>query len=276
MATADQQMVVTDLDGTLLDDARRCPDANLAALTDLARRGICRAVATGRSLYSANRVLPPDFPIDYLIFSSGAGIIEYASRALIFSASLTADEIRRSAAALQAQGLDFAVQAPVPDSHVHSSFASASPHPDFEHRCEIYREFRSPAPGLPETACQLIAITDQRPGLVEAIRAALPGLNVVRTTSPLDHRSLWIEIFPGNVSKAAAAQELCTRLGVPGQRTLAVGNDYNDLALLDWAGLAAVVGNSPEELRHRYHAVADNNAGGFAEAVRYGISNSIC
>ena len=40
-------LVVTDLDGTLLDSASRLSDANREALETLGRNGVVRAVATG-------------------------------------------------------------------------------------------------------------------------------------------------------------------------------------------------------------------------------------
>ena len=56
--------VFTDLDGTLLNSSQRLSDINRQTLTSLGRAGICRVVATGRSLYSARRVLDDAFPID--------------------------------------------------------------------------------------------------------------------------------------------------------------------------------------------------------------------
>ena len=60
---ATPHLVVTDLDGTLLDSASRLGGANRRSLEGLARNGTVRAVATGRSLYSARTVMPADFPV---------------------------------------------------------------------------------------------------------------------------------------------------------------------------------------------------------------------
>lgn len=260
-------MVVTDLDGTLLDDRRVCAPQDRATLVQLGRHGIVRVVATGRSLHSARRVLPPDFPIDYLVFSAGAGVMAWHTQALLLARHLAPADVARAVAALAARRLDVAVLDPVPDSHWFTAVATAAPHPDFVRRRALYGAFERPGGALPERACQLIAITAPEPGLVEDVRAELPELNVVRTTSPLDHASLWIEVFPPDVSKATAAAFVAGQLSVPPVRTLAVGNDYNDLDLLAWASDAAMVGNAPADLRARYPAVADNNGAGFSAAV---------
>jgi hypothetical protein len=104
------------------------------------------------------------------------------------------------------------------------------------------------------------------------LRDALPAFQVIRTTSPLDGRSTWVEVFPAGVGKADAAAWLLEREGRGNTLSVAIGNDYNDLDLLEWADRAFVVSNAPAELRERYTAVASNDDGGFSEAVRQVLS----
>jgi len=101
----------------------------------------------------------------------------------------------------------------------------------------------------------------------EALVEALDHLNVVLTTSPLDHRSRWIEIFPPTASKSQAAEWLRARHGVAHDDVLAVGNDYNDRDLLEWARHAFVVANAAAPLKDRYAVVGSNDDQGFADAV---------
>jgi hydroxymethylpyrimidine pyrophosphatase-like HAD family hydrolase len=95
----------------------------------------------------------------------------------------------------------------------------------------------------------------------------LPGFNVIQTTSPLDGESTWIEIFPTTVSKSLTAAWLAEELGVDRSRTVAVGNDYNDLDLLEWSASSYVVANAPTDLKSRFPSVASNNDAGVAETV---------
>ena len=48
---------------------------------------------------------------------------------------------------------------------------------------------------------------------------------------------------------------------------MAIGNDYNDMDLLEWTGSGYVVDNAPVELKDRFCPVASNNHGGVADAV---------
>jgi hydroxymethylpyrimidine pyrophosphatase-like HAD family hydrolase len=90
---------------------------------------------------------------------------------------------------------------------------------------------------------------------------------VIRTTSPLDGASRWIEIFPLSVSKARGAEWVVRRHGIRDQDVLAVGNDYNDLDLLDWAAASYLVKNAPQPLHDLFPTVPSNDASGFSEAV---------
>ena len=70
----------------------------------------------------------------------------------------------------------------------------------------------------------------------DQVASLLPDLTVIRTTSPLDHRSTWIEVFPREVSKSQAAAWLAARHGIRRGDVCAVGNDYNDRDLLEPRG----------------------------------------
>ena len=102
----------------------------------------------------------------------------------------------------------------------------------------------------------------------DQVASLLPDLTVIRTTSPLDHRSTWIEVFPREVSKSQAAAWLAARHGIRRGDVCAVGNDYNDRDLLEWAGSSYVVANAAPELRTRHDVVAAGGHCGVAEAIR--------
>ena len=265
-------MVVTDLDGTLFQKDHRISERNYRTLLDLGRRGIVRAIATGRHLYSAHKVLSRDFPIDFLIFSSGAGILDWPEQQLLFSAAMNPEETALAFASLSRRSLDFMVHRPIPENHHFLYFSSGLSNPDFEARCRLYRDFAAPGCSQqlpPGEACQFVAIEPyfRELSCYVEIREELDRLTVVRTTSPLDGRSRWIEIFSKEASKARAAFRIARDLGIPEQAVMAVGNDYNDLDLLEWAARSFVVNDAPAELLTRFPAVHSADESDFSEAV---------
>jgi hydroxymethylpyrimidine pyrophosphatase-like HAD family hydrolase len=265
-------MVVTDLDGTLFQSERRISARNYRTLEDLGSRRVLRVVATGRHLLSARRVLADGFPIDFLIFSSGAGILAWRSQKLLRSISMSEEEVASAFEAFSSRSLDFMVHRPIPHNHHFVYYSSGEGNPDFEARCALYREFAKPGrPGLlpMRKACQLLAIEPYFRSFsrYRQIKAQLPGLTVIRTTSPLDGKSRWLEIFPGRVSKALASRWLARTQGIREDRILAVGNDFNDLDLLRWAAKSFAVGGAPEELAGQFPVVRGGDESDFSEAV---------
>ena len=94
-----------------------------------------------------------------------------------------------------------------------------------------------------------------------------PGLSVLRSSSPFNDGHLWLEIFPPEVSKGRAAASLAQKLGLGPENSLALGNDYNDLDLLRWAGRAFVTQDAPADLTALYPTIAPAGPGGLAQAA---------
>lgn len=270
-------LLVSDLDGTLLDRDGAAHPRALAALRGLGDRGVLRVIATGRSLASFQRVSFP-LPIDCLVFSSGAGVLQLGGEpTLLRRAALSAAQVETAAALLQSLDLDYMIHPPVPEEHAfsyRSSTASRAANPDFWRRVALYRQSCRPldphdarSPSGPAT--QLLAITGAERGVAvwTQLRAALPELNVVRTTSPLDGSSTWLEIFAADVSKSRACSWLATAFGLEAHQAVCVGNDYNDTDLLAWGGTAFVTADAPTELRARHPTVAPPAEGGIADLI---------
>lgn len=271
------RMVITDLDGTLLRSDRTVSPTDFATLEELGRQQILRVIATGRSLYSAKKVLSEDFPLDYLVFSSGAGILDWPTKRLLLAHHLRQEDIELTCRLLIDFQLDFMLHRPVPDNHHFWYYATGRDNPDFIRRRELYQAFASPfntAVSRLEKACQFVAIEPQNgnPSCYETLRSQLKNLKVIRTTSPLDATTLWIEIFPKSVSKALAGEWLEQQHQLNHKNVFALGNDYNDLDLLEWAENRGVVSNAPPDLRHAYPHVGSHNENGFSEAVKMWIN----
>lgn len=274
MDNKDIQMVITDLDGTLFNDQQEVDQENIDTLQALAEKNIIRVVATGRNLYSALNRLDEDFPIDYMIFSSGAGIYHWKKKKLIHSDYLPRDKVEYIANLLVEYNIDFMVHEMIPENHKFVYYRSNKDNPDFERRFQIYKDFAEPLDPLKETyqhSCQVIAITRDKEDLYTLLNHKIQGVKIIRATSPLDGESIWIEIFPEGVSKGHGVDWLCHYTGVEPSKTLGIGNDYNDLDLLNFTALSYVVDNSPDELKNFYPTCRSNQQCGFTDAVKQTI-----
>ena len=266
-------LFIMDFDGTLLRSDRTFSRIDLAALKQLGERGIVRAIATGRNLYSLNTVDVGDLPVDFIIFSMGAGVLQHAENKIVRRVNLESHEAKKACKVLIANRLDFMIHRTIPDNHMFSYFRSNGGNEDFERRLKLYSRFAVPLNESTDgfgPATQLLAVVPQKgsQAVLEKVRSELPDFSIIRTTSPLDGKATWIEIFPTVVSKSRTVSWLADELDIDRSGVASVGNDYNDLDLLEWTANSFVVDNAPDDLKNHFTAVASNNNGGVAEAAR--------
>jgi Cof subfamily protein (haloacid dehalogenase superfamily) len=274
-------MVITDLDGTLLNDNRLVSEANLETLYELGAGSVTRVIATGRNLYSLKKVIPEDFPIDYLIFSSGAGIMHWPTKQIEQTYHLEQPEIHAVMNYLHQNEFDFMIHHQIPHNHYFLFFDTERENPDFYRRIDHYRFFARQGDltsvDMRRASQFLVIEPSDRKGWERYVmlERELSQVKTIRTTSPLDSKSLWVELFQLSVSKGHAADYIASKLGIKREEVLAVGNDFNDIDLLEWAGMSFVVSNAASELRDQYELVSSNNKGGFTEAVRIWKNKSV-
>ena len=268
-----KKMIVTDLDGTLLNSNGSISDTDLTTLEKLGIEGYCRVIATGRSPFSIRKIFNTgNLPIDYLVFSSGSCIIDWKTDILILAYNLAKKQVKRAYNHLSFLGLDFFILDPVPDNHKCKYIRASYNNSDFERRVSLYEEFAEDITGKPFEpfeSCQLIAILNGNDAvsIYEEVKKYFHDLAVIRSTSPLYHSSLWLEIYSPEVSKANGIQHLAELLGIQRKNIMAVGNDYNDIDMLRWAGRGYAVHNAPDVMKDEFIPVASHKNSGFSEAV---------
>jgi len=94
-------------------------------------------------------------------------------------------------------------------------------------------------------------------GSVEQMRAAEKVLKASEWASECESactvypaRDLSIlDLLPQGVTKGWAVARLAARLGIDRKETMAIGDNWNDLEMLEWAGHAVMMGNAAVELR---------------------------
>jgi hypothetical protein len=279
-------LFVVDLDGTLLTSEREIAPVDLNALSRLREEGFLVAIATGRSNYSFNQLMEKfDYsdqtsrlPVDYVIFSTGAGIMNFPDNTILKSFSLSPKDVRCASEYLELSGLDYMIHRPVPDTSHFLYSHNGTNNPDFHRRLQMYGDFATLLSA--ETlhsfggATEVLCIVSDETGHEVAARVAvaLNQCSVIKATSPLDGKSIWIEIFAPTVSKSQAVKWLSESIGLPQNTICAVGNDYNDVDLLHWAEQGFMVANGPPSLKTLFQSVASNDDGGVSEAVDHWLT----
>lgn len=269
-------IVAADLDGTLLPHGGKISKTDLQTLHSLGDKGVTRVIATGRSFYAFKQDIPNDFPIDYLVFSTGSGIMNWKTGEILQKTSMQSHEVEFLVSHMHKFGIDFMLHMPVPDTHKFYYYATEKPNSDFYERMEYFKDFCSPLEeGHYPDSCQLLAFIEYDLERYEKVTKDLTSFNVLRETSPLNKKNMWIEVFKKGVSKGHALQRLAEELNVPSENVMAIGNDFNDIDMLEFAGNSYVVNNAPSDLKSKYQTVTNAANSGFTEAAKLFFNRTI-
>jgi len=263
-------LVATDLDGTLLRSDKSISEADLAMLEHLGEKKIFRVVATGRNLSKVKEVIHEHVPFDYIAFSSGAGIYDFRRHQLLYSRNIARDTVNKLSDWLINKGLSFFLFQEVPLNSYCWYYRGKNSCEEFDRYFESHAALaeRLPASGrIPAGACQFLVIfkyAEQYTELRDELVLHFDDLKILRASSPFETGYTWMEVFHQDVSKGNAVRFLCDHLNVKREETLGIGNDYNDLDLLDFTSFSYLVKNGPEELKSKYRPAPSNEENAFS------------
>lgn len=85
------------------------------------------------------------------------------------------------------------------------------------------------------------------------LRKYFPELSIARSSDSL------LEIMADGVNKAEAVKYLCELRKIPLSNTIAFGDNYNDLEMLEAAGRGVLMGNAPSDLQKHFSFVTKSN-----------------
>lgn len=83
----------------------------------------------------------------------------------------------------------------------------------------------------------------------------------------------YLEVMHVDASKAKAIQFLLAKYGIQQNETIAIGDNYNDLGMIEFAGTGIAMGNAPDEIKEKADYITDtNNNDGVAKALQHYFS----
>jgi Cof subfamily protein (haloacid dehalogenase superfamily) len=272
------RLLALDIDGTLTDPNFQVPARNIAALRAAHHAGIEIMLATGRRHdYALPIAQELGFPI-WLISSNGA-LIRSSAGETFFTDRLPArtaaeliqymDEFRGHAVLT----FDRAANVPGNDSLVLESADELNK--TVSRWLQVnrpYIKFVSPLENaltedpLQAMYCGRVAFME---GLQQRLSQAefLEKITVLKTQ--YDHRDLCIlDILNRECSKGHALRRWAEQRGIPREQVMAIGDNHNDLEMLEFAGVAVVMGNASHELKQNgWMITGSNEENGVAQAV---------
>ena len=268
------KMLATDLDGTLLNQGHEFPDENRDALLALAEKGVVLIAATGRSRSSIPETLTDMACIKYLITANGARIHLNSTDEIISEQFLAPAAIEY-------------VRPFLDDNEVLCEyFWDGEPHVE-EKRYHEARKYGIPRwfsdyffdTRIPIKDFQ--AVVSENARKIENINFIFGSADVQeRVRSYLTARVDLYEFtssFPFNfeiggvgVNKGAAVDFIAKREGVSSDEVIAFGDNDNDVAMIEYAGIGVATANAvPRALAAAdFVAEQDNEHAGVASVLK--------
>lgn len=286
---ASVKMIVVDIDGTLLPSAgTRISTRNIRALREAEAAGLEIVIATGRrQAYAAPLIAPVELrPATVMITSNGA-VTRTLAGAPLDRFTLPVETARALCPALRPLGATvFTFDREGPGEMVLESLDHLHPRMTawVEANRASIREIRplerafdsgeAPVQGM---VCGTVAEMRRAEAWLAASDLA-PQIEMHRTE--YEARDLTIlDILPPGCSKGLALRRLSQQRGIALEEILAIGDNWNDLEMLECAGQAVVMANGAPDLvaeaRRRGWLIAPcNDQGGVAQVLESVLARS--
>ena len=251
-------LVAVDMDGTLLHNDKSISDYTINVLRKIVEKGILLVPASGRPLNGMKAaVLNNVKGIKYAICSNGAMLMDVQKEKSISETGIPIEK------ALEA--LTYLEQFPVA-VYVHTDrgafraegwektgLSEKYPYIRFsEGNVKNLREFlRTSRVNVMKMGAYIL--TDNLAQKLLEKGSPIPGIAFLRSGDGI------IELNSTNASKGNALCILCEKLGIQLENVLAIGDNENDISMLQAAGISAAMENAEDDVKQAAKFVAGNN-----------------
>jgi len=279
VATSSIRAVAVDIDGTLTDPNFKVSTRNLAALRAAHQSGVKIILATGRR-HDYAMPIAQEIGVPLLLISSNGALVRSSEGDTLYRDRLPAETARKLLRHMD-EYRSHAVLTFDRPVNVHGNNSLVLETADELNKSvsrwlEVnrpYIKFVSPLEEALNAEDPLQAMYCGRVARMEEaelhLRQAgfLDEITILKTQ--YDHRDLCIlDILNRECSKGHPLRRWAEQQGISREQIMAIGDNYNDLEMLEFAGLAVVMGNASEELKQNGWKVTGSNAeNGVAQAL---------
>jgi Cof subfamily protein (haloacid dehalogenase superfamily) len=273
------RLIAVDIDGTLLDGRGRLPAEHKTALIAAQERGIAIALVTGRSFHFA-RPVAELLPIPLTLIVNNGAVVKDKTGTTEMRQVLSREAARRVLQETRDYEDCVAIvfDRPAVDDARQIVFARMDwSHPNRRGYFEKNRAFIAPAEGLLDHELSDDPIQVMFNGSVAPMRALVAALRAlpiadqftVALTEYEPRDFSLVDVNGAGCSKGTTLARWVAARGWSRDAVMAVGDNFNDVEMLDFAGAPYVMGNATEALKSRgYRVTGSNDEGGLAQAIR--------
>ena len=284
------KLLALDLDGTLLDPHGVITDRNRNAIRQAEDRGVLVTVATGRRFRDA-RPVAYEAELNAPLITHNGALLKYGDSLKTVAASLispeTAGEVLRA-------GRDFGGDALISADPAGKGTLYFDRVSDDNIPLQRYLAWSEKLHG-DEAAQAVVHVGDLdevarsteiihvsfsgKCGQMEDMLAALKSelgnsVNILATIYPLRDFTL-LDVLPPDASKGHGVEKLAALNDIEADEVMVIGDNFNDLEMLEMAGTPVVMGNADPSLLERaeFYTTLSNDESGVAAAIERFILN---
>lgn len=255
------EMIALDVDGTLLNDEHKLlPDVK-AAVRNAAVGGAEIVLCTGRGPLATLPVMKELGLTGTMIVHNGGATVASDTLDVLAQYTMEASELVSFIEDCRRNQLQFDLNAAF-DIMVESLSDEAKAM--YSHHL-VEPILLEPGAPVPEGLIKMSVFgpMQQINEMQSYWEGLAPSLQIIRSGD------FFIDIQHPKASKGAALRELAASRGLPREKIFAIGNYFNDISMLEFAGFGVAMDNSPDAVKSAADAVCgSNNEGGVAEALR--------
>lgn len=261
------QLVALDLDGTLLRDDKSISEGNKNMIQRAVAHGVHVVICTGRPIEAIQFVLDElkiNTPEHHSITYNGGLVLSNQKREIVAEGTMTLPEVldiyevtRQLQLPLNAIDINTVYEFPYPERFP-SNYAKTMPFLPF--KPINYDEIDAA-----HSFYKVVMSTE-----AEHLTSTLPDVPSVlfERYSVMRSHPHQLEMMRKGIDKGYGLGKLAAHLGIPQANVLAVGDEENDIAMLQWAGQAAVMANGRPEVKEIATYLTDTNMNdGVAKAI---------
>jgi len=268
------RLIALDIDGTLLDERSRLPEINRDAVAEAASRGIEIALVTGRR-YDFATPIARQFPCPLtMIVNNGALVKSSAGETYLvhlLDRGIAGRVLDAATGFRDLASVCFNRASKDQVIYEHIDWQDPLRGAYFERNREYLAEMNPLRDCLTEDPIQVMFTGHaNQVREVESFLSELPFASEYSLAMTVyDHRDFGlVDVIAAGCSKGATLAEWVRRRGWSREDVMAIGDNLNDLEMLQFAGLPVVMGNSVPELKNLgWRETLSNDQGGVAAAI---------
>jgi Cof subfamily protein (haloacid dehalogenase superfamily) len=283
-------LLALDLDGTLLDSRGHISERNRSAIDNAREQGVHVALVTGRR-FRDSRPVALELGLDVPLISHNGALTKHAATLqtvsvlpLPLAAAREALQVGREAGADALLSDDHEGLGVLVYDHIRGENSAAHKYISWARRIHGDKEGRDAVQQVSSLEDYLdhdpihLAFSgrcEEMDQLEQILKPALGSTVKILGTKYLEQDFTLLDIVNPAASKGAGVAAAAAELGVSQEEIMAIGDNYNDLEMLLFAGVGVVMANAPLSLREigGLHPTASNYEDGVALAIERFILN---